>query len=154
MTGRAEISVCRDGFTLLEMMVVLAVMGMLAALSLPHLRLTGPDAATAARDLAAALTGTRVEALAAGRPARFTIDLASGHYTAPTAGKGGPIEGAVPPGLSFRLITAREEARASTGTITFFPDGGATGGEFLLTGRGRDARVEIDWLTGAIRHEP
>lgn len=142
----------RNGFTLLELMVVLAVTGMLAALSLPYLRLTGPDAATAARDLAAALTATRVEALAAGRPARFTIDLASGRYTAPAAGKGGPIEGAVPAGLSLRLVTAA--GRASTGAITFFSDGGATGGEFLLTGRGRDARVEIDWLTGAIRHEP
>ena len=142
---------CRQqGFTLLELLVVLAIIAMVTAVALPSLsHRRGPDAATAARDIAAALMATRAHAMATRRPAVFTVDLADGRFHVP-----GGRDGALPAGLGLTLVTSAGQAAGHVGAITFYPDGGATGGRLRLTGRGHDADIEVDWLTGAVRHAP
>jgi general secretion pathway protein H len=137
------------GFTLLELMIVLVVLSTLVGVSLPHLRLGGIDSATAARDVAAGLATARAQAIAGGRPATFSIDLASGQF-----GVAGGRGGTVPADLSVRVSGPANAASGSVRTITFYPDGGATGGRLSVVGRGRDAEIEVDWLTGAIRRAP
>lgn len=138
------------GFTLLELMVVLAVLALLAGVGMPMLRRpAGADAATAARDVAGALARTRAEALRQGRPASFALDAGQGRFRA-ADGSGGSL----PAGLAVRMTGAADRTGGDVGAITFYPDGGASGGRIVLAGRGRDAVLEVDWLTGAIRRAP
>lgn len=106
------------------MLVVLAVLGLAAAVTLPALagRPAGAQGRAAARDLVSGLRVARAEAIATNRPVVFT----------PRGVAGGVEEGARP--------------------VTFFPDGGSTGGRYRVQPGGR--AVDIDWLSGAIRANP
>ena len=136
------------GFTLLEMMVVLCVLALLTGVALPYLRFGGPDAATAAKDLSASLAAARSRALSIRRPVTLAVDLTDGRF-----GIAGGEERALPAGLSVRWTVAAGQTDGRQAAITFFPDGGSTGGRLLVTGRGRDAAIDVDWLTGSIRRE-
>lgn len=115
------------GFTLLELLVVLAILGLTAAVLVPAAGVRpGTAAAVAARDLVAGLRATRATALAAGRPASFAFDPhTAGRGVSVLVAEGGPA-------------------------VTFFPDGGATPARFVVQPGGHS--VSVDWLTGAVRH--
>jgi len=134
------------GFTLLELLVVLAVVSLLVGVSLPYLRFGGADARTAAQDLSSSLALARSRALATRRPARLVIDAASGRF-----GLDGALDHELPKGIALSWSLAPGQIEGKRGVITFFPDGGSTGGRLVLSGRGRDAAIEIDWLAGSIR---
>ena len=134
------------GFTLLELLVVLAVVSLLAGLTLPYLRFGGVDSRTAAQDLSAELAMARSRALATRRPANLVIDSASGRF-----GLDGALDHELPKGIALTWTLAPGQIEGKRGVVTFFPDGGSTGGRFVLSGRGRDAAIEIDWLAGSIR---
>ncbi|HEX6941023.1 MAG TPA: GspH/FimT family pseudopilin [Longimicrobiales bacterium] len=73
------------GFTLLEAVVVLVIIGVVAAVSAPALRSPGGDgAAAAARALAAALREARNLAAERGRAVAFHLDPRTGRYAAVT----------------------------------------------------------------------
>lgn len=110
-------------------MVVLAVIGLAGALALPAAagRSGAGPAKAAARDLVAALRSARAEAVAVNRPVAFEA--------------------------LHRVPAGVRIARADAGgPVTFFPDGGSTGGRFLVQPGG--IAVEIDWLSGAVRQSP
>lgn len=131
------------GFTLLEMLVVLAVLSLLAGVTLPYLRFSGIDARTAAQDVTAELSLARARALAERRPAALSFDVAQGRF-----GLDGVLDHELPKGIH---LTASLPSGQTNGVV-FFPDGGSTGGRLTLSGRGRDASIEVDWLAGSIRH--
>lgn len=140
------------GYTLMEVLVVLAVIGMvLAAVPLvaggPR---PGAEARATAIEIASALRWTRSEAIAGFRSETFTLDIERGVYQ---AGPARP-EVALPEGMEFSLYTARSELEdEDTGRIRFFPDGSATGGRVTLAGGGQSYVVAVDWLTGAVGME-
>ncbi len=134
------------GFTLLELLVVLAVISLLAGVSLPYLRFGGIDARTAARDVSSELALARSRALATRRPARLVIDVGSGRF-----GIDGALDHELPKGIALSWSLAPGQVEGKVGVVTFFPDGGSTGGRLAFSGRGRDAAIEIDWLAGSIR---
>lgn len=135
------------GFTLLELLVVLAVVSLLAGVSLPYLRFGGVDARTAAQDVLAELSLARARALATGKPARLVIDAGSGRF-----GLEGTLDHELPKGIALTWALPAGQVSGKQGVIAFFPDGGSTGGRLTLSGRGKDASIEIDWLAGSIRH--
>jgi type II secretion system protein H len=143
----------RDGgFTLLELLVVLAIAAGVAALALPALRSPSPaiQIEATARNMAAALRSARLMALSRGRDAWFTRDLAARRYTADGAGKSGSI----PTAFAIRMIAARSQIDAgSVGRVRFFPDGGSTGGRIELTGSANAVTIDVDWLTGRVSLE-
>ena len=124
------------GFTLVEMMIVLAVLGLAAALALPYLAKGTERAALggAAQELRAALNGARSAAIAADREVIFS----------------GGIDG-------YRVDGARHGFAAAAGLvveikggsrISFFPSGGASGGRIVLRDATARREIEIEALTG------
>ena len=137
------------GFSLVELMVVLAIASMVLAVSVPSLLVGGGarvDAAASA--VAGELRRARSDALAQSRPQAVLIDLQAHRVSrANDAGR------SLPEGAEMKLLTARsEQLDAQRGYIRFFPDGSATGGrlDFGHDGHARVA-VDVDWLTGSVR---
>jgi prepilin-type N-terminal cleavage/methylation domain-containing protein len=72
----------RRGFTLIEMVVVIAVLAILAAIATPRLAMTaGMRTRGAARQITLDLELARTKALASKRIARLVFDTAGGTYT-------------------------------------------------------------------------
>jgi general secretion pathway protein H len=137
------------GFTLIEMLVTLAVLALIMALVPAYLAGSRDrvELKSAARAVAAALRETREEALAHNRPEAFVIDLDRGWFR----GAAMKDEQPVPSGIGVTLVTTAEDQRgAGRGAIRFFPDGSSTGGGVILArGTGR-YDVLVDWLTGRV----
>lgn len=135
----------RGGFTMLEMLVALAIIGMAGALAAQLLRPQSSrlrlEAAT--RALCATLRAARSRAIAINAPAAVTFDLANKTYASPVGGLA-----VLPKEIALRLEVASREARGEAASIRFFPDGGATGGDIALDLGGRRAEISVNWLTG------
>lgn len=150
---RASVRRSTRGFTLIELIVVLAVLGLITALAMPMFAgaLPGARLKAAARDLGAELRYARAQAIAGNRETTLTIDLAARRYAILGARTGPGESRALPEELEIKVRTARRElagdARAS---IRFFPDGGSTGGRITLSRGERRYLVGVDWLTGRV----
>lgn len=137
------------GFTLLEMLAALAIMALMIALSAPLLRPTssGLQTRAAAQKLCAALTVTRGRAIASNSEVAFVLDLSRKSFNAANQ-----PEDFLPAYVHVDLKVADvRRRRAQKGDILFFPSGASSGGEITLTGGGRRAMIEVNWLTGATR---
>ncbi len=137
------------GFTLLEILLVLAIMALAAALTLPALvRPSGSELRAATATLAGGLRRAREAAVNSNREATLTLDLDRHTFTV----SGEPRGRGLPPELELALFTARSELDGErTGRIRFFPDGSSTGGRVSLTSGQRRYHVDVDWLTGQVR---
>ena len=111
-----------DGFTLIEMLVVLTIVALVGALAATRMRPT-----TAAYDqrvsrVRARLMEARAAAMTDGRPASVDIGALDGKDMT-IQSEGGP-------------------------PLTFYPDGSASGGAVALAGK---PILVVDWLTGLPR---
>jgi len=143
-------SVLPQGFTLLELLVVLAIMVLVVSVAPPLLSAAFPGVQlkAAARQTAAGLRMAREEAIRNGRAAVFTLDVADHSFTV----QGGFRTVALPSGLKLKLIAARSEMHGDqSGSIRFFPDGSSTGGRVILSRNDSGYQVGVEWLTGRIR---
>jgi general secretion pathway protein H len=126
------------GFTLLELIVVLAIIGVALALVAPLLarRAPGTALAGASLELTAALRGARAEAIAADRPVLFA----------------GGADGYFIDGRWHRLAAAATAPmRVEIGggaQIAFYPSGGSSGGRVVLRDREARREIAVDPLTG------
>lgn len=139
------------GFTLVELVVVLVIAGLMVALVPPLISRGATSSAlkTAARDLAAALRFARGQAITRHREAVVTLDTERRRYTI----TGKAQAKTLPRQVDVALVTARSELSAGStkvGSIRFFPDGGATGGQITLTGGAQRYVVDVNWLTGRV----
>jgi general secretion pathway protein H len=136
------------GFTLLEMIVVLVVLGLAAGIVLTR----GParsrtlELRATASELAAGLRSARAEAIKLDRRVTFLLDLARHQYS---------IDGArarpLPSRMALSIIAVSGETLGRRlGGITFEPDGSATGGRIEIADGERRLQVGIDWLTGRV----
>ena len=137
------------GFTLVEMLAVIAVIALATSVAVPLLARPSDGARldATARDLASALRLTRAAAIARNAELALTIDVDARTYTSAAVGRR-----QFSPDVAFELkIADAERPGRSRGGIRFFPDGSSTGGDVSLTLRGREARICVNWLTGATR---
>jgi len=134
----------RAGFTLMELLVVLALMALLTGLAAPRLRPDAPNLSLEARAMAGGLRATRSTALRANDERLFLVDLAGRRYGSP------PQWTAVGLGVALETYAAAEEGGRDTAAIRFFPDGSSTGGRITLSAGGRTAAITVDWLSGAV----
>lgn len=134
------------GFTLLEMLVVLAMLGLAGALAAQLLRPQSPRLRleTSVRAICGTLRATQARAAAAQGPAAVVIDLDAKTWSSPVGGLG-----RLPPETAITLTLARDQAGARSGAIIFYPEGGSSGGDIALTLNGRRAKISVNWLTGS-----
>jgi general secretion pathway protein H len=138
-----------QGLTLLEILIVLALMGLMAAIALPMLGngVSTTQLRTSARQLAAGLRMARSEALAQRREAFLLVDVAGKRFRLDSD----PHIHALPEGITLKLFTAQNDlVDANVGAIRFFPDGGSNGGRITVAAGQRKFEVDVDWLTGRV----
>jgi general secretion pathway protein H len=140
----------QSGYTLLEMLVVLGLLGLLAAVSMPLLRgsaETGLIERTAAR-LAADLSAMRNAAIKLNIDTRLDIDLAANQYWGTPKLTPRPL----PAGLPITVKDAGpRQSQGQLATIQFFPDGSSGGGRIVVGVGGQSRTLTIEPLTGLVR---
>lgn len=131
------------GFTLLEMLVVIVLIGVAAGGVGFGLQrgLHNAHERQALGQVVNALRAARVQAIVSGQPARTRFDLRQRTVQAP----GKPLNH-WPSDWNVHLQTAEGLGAA----FEFYPDGGASGGNVSITRDQRQWRVDVNWLTGAV----
>ena len=138
------------GFTLLELMVALAVMALIAGLAVPFVLSDRPQA-DLWRDRAALIAGlheARNDAIAGNRESTFVLNVSERWFEVPGTNAKRQLDDRI--AISF--VTARSERLdGPTAAIRFFPDGGSTGGRITLGIGVAESVITVDWLTGRTR---
>jgi general secretion pathway protein H len=137
------------GFALIEIICVLAIIGMLAAIILPAI----PRATTRAKlesyavETAALLKADRSAALRRQIQVTTQVDAASRSIRSGVSGRVLRF----PNDVSLDAILASRCAdRAAGRSIDFFPSGMSCGGALALTRPGMGFEVRVNWLTGGV----
>ncbi len=136
------------GFTLLELLIVVALMGLLLALVPARLGGgSGAEVRAAARGVAAGLRHARATAVGQRVEAVFQLDLTAKKFTV----TGDSRVHQLPQDVELKLFTGQQEIIAEkVGGIRFYPDGGATGGRVTVSSGERKYEVDVDWMTGRV----
>ena len=136
------------GFTLIEVIVALAVLGLALTLLSGYKPpwSSGLGVKGTAAELASGLRLARSEAIARNRSIPFSVDVTAHEYRIGTGS-----EHRLPPNISLALLTIAGENRGTQiGDIRFHADGSSTGGRIALADGERRIAVGVDWLTGRI----
>lgn len=137
------------GVTLIEMIVVVGLIAAMAAALAVSLGGGGEgrQLREGTREIAAQLQYTRGVAMVQGEPQLFEIDLEQRSWHAP-----GNRSGRLSRQFEVDVLSAAgASADAASAGIRFFPDGSSTGGVVRLSSGGNMWRIEVAWLTGAVR---
>jgi general secretion pathway protein H len=147
--ARTERGKAERGFALIEMLCVLAIIGLLAAIILPAI----PRATSRAKlesyavETAALLKADRNAALRRQIQVTTEIDAAARSIRSGVTGR--IIR--LPNDISIGAILASRCADRSAGrSIDFFPSGMSCGGTIALTRPGMGYEVRVNWLTGGV----
>ena len=137
------------GFTLIEMLVVLLIMGVLIALAPAAFQrvVPGLEMKASAREVAGLLREARGQAIRDNRETTVLIDTEAKVYRLGQDASGRELSQRV----NISLLTAVSEQLDETrGRIRFFPDGTSTGGRVTLSRDDRKFDITVDWLTGLV----
>jgi general secretion pathway protein H len=150
--GRAE-SGGEDGFTLLEIVCVVAIIAILAAIVLPSI----PRGTSRARlesfaiDAAGLLKGDRNAAVRRHLPVATEIDAM---MRSMRSGATGQVL-RMPDDVTFDAALVRScNQRPAGPTIRFFASGMSCGGVIALTRLGVGYQIRVNWLTGGVEVVP
>jgi general secretion pathway protein H len=137
------------GFTLFEVVCVIAIMAALAAILLPSF----PRGTSRARlesyaiDVAALLKSDRNGALRRRVPIATELDATARTVRSGATGRVVTL----PQDVGFNAVLARRcNQRVAGPTIRFFPSGMSCGGVVVLTRPGVGYEVRVNWLTGGV----
>lgn len=137
------------GFTLMELLLVLVLLGIAYGLAAPMLSSgsVGLDIKSGVRQLAAGVRKARSIAVTERREAVLTLDVEAKQFSV----TGDPKIYTLPHRLELALFTAQSELiREKTGNIRFFPDGSSTGGQITVSVGETKQYVDVDWVTGRV----
>lgn len=138
------------GFTLLELLVVLAIAGLVMTVVPPLFSgaIGGVELKDSARRLAAGLRVARSHAIGVNEEGVLSLDVEKRLFTV----SGRHKSYSLPQDIDLSLITADTELTGDkSGHIRFFPDGTSTGGQIRLASERQEYVVDVDWLTGRVR---
>ena len=136
--------------TLLELLIVLSIMAILAAIVVPMLRRRSVDERAQGRDArgrgrACVSRGARRSPRGRKRASCSTSSSARSRSSAIARTH------ALPKQIELKLFTAQSDLVSDkVGAIRFFPDGGSNGGRVTLAAGERKFNVDVDWLTGRV----
>ena len=146
--ARAERSGER-GFALIEIVCMLAIIGLLAAIILPAL----PRATTRAKlesyavETAALLKADRNTALRRQIPVKTTIDAEARSIRSGVTGRIVRL----PKDVTLEaMLASRCGDRTAGRSIDFFPSGMSCGGAIALARPGMGYEIRVNWLTGGV----
>jgi general secretion pathway protein H len=151
--GRGDEATSEGGFTLLEVVCVLAIIAMLAAIILPAI----PHGTSRARLEAYAVeTATLLKAdhdVAMRRRAEIVAEVSAISRTIRSGTTGRQV--LVPTDVHLEaLLPIRCNRRLVGNTITFFGSGMSCGGVIALTRFGNGYQIRVNWLTGGVEVVP
>ena len=137
-----------SGFTLIEMVVVLVVMGLMLGLVIGRGPMRSRTLNTRAEvgALAGGLREARARAIATNRPVEFALDIEHKSFHIDSA----PPTRLAPEYALSLLTTTGQRLNESEGAIRFDPDGSSTGGRIELTDGKRRVKIGVDWLSGRV----
>lgn len=138
-----------EGYTLVEMLMVLSIFALIAAIATPNL--TRPSyhsqLQAIAQEVAAGMRLTRVSAIVKNTPMVMEVDAYQRTLRSPVV-----TIRHLPKDIEIELKVAEAERPAkSIGAFRFFPDGSSTGGDVVLGLRGMRVAICVHWLTGRSR---
>jgi general secretion pathway protein H len=142
-----------DGFTLLEVTCVLAIVAMLAAILLPAIpRATSrPQLESYAVEIAALLKADRFAAIRRRIDIATSVDARSRTLRSGTSGQ----TVRVPQDVDMTLVSATScQQQRAQAAIVFLASGMSCGGSVTLTRFGSGYEVRVNWLTGAVEIVP
>lgn len=140
----------QDGFSLVEMLVTLAILAMAATVAFQSL---GPGAldrraVLVSETVAAEIGRLRAEAIRTGRAGRLAYEPQAARFTSSRPGAA-PIQ--------VRGVAVAVEAgpvgRPVAGEVRLLPDGSSTGGRIILAAGGSRRILAVSTLTGQVRRE-
>jgi type II secretion system protein H len=137
------------GFTLLELMAVLALMGLLLGLVLPSLLQSWERESNRAtlREFTTTLRTARSEAVNRGLQVRLFLSLKTGRYRLEGSTREGALKGV---SLSDAQLVWQNPEN-SQGYIAFYGDGSSSGGTLaLVEPTGRRYLLEVEPITGKV----
>jgi len=137
------------GVSLLEMLLVVALLAAVSLVAIGAMSggFAGMQLRSEAKQIVAQLRYTRTQAIATGKPQRFTLDPTARTWTAPNN-----RHGEIPKKLAIVFIGAREvQPTQGEGAIMFFADGASTGGRVQLSAKKAAWNIDVAWLTGEVK---
>jgi general secretion pathway protein H len=140
-----------SGFSLIEITVAVVVLASLTGLAMAHLAPTTDRMRlrAEAREIAAIVAAQRTRAVVGQVPMAMTIDADRNTIT-----YGSPaLVRQLPATLAIAPARTTEGGGQARGRIVFFPEGGSSGGAFVLSSRSHSIVITVDWLTGRIALE-
>lgn len=146
MTSAAK---TEDGFTLLEMVCVIAIIAMLAAVLLPNISrdTSRPRLEAYAIQTASLLKADRTAAMR--RRAQITTQIDAGARSL-RSGSTGQILRVPDDVVVDAILPKRCNEQPAFSTIRFFPTGMSCGGTIVLSRLGTSYEIRVNWLTGGI----
>ena len=141
------------GFTLIELMLVLMLLGLATVIVLPNVEkgMQDREVRRSAFGLAAAARNLRSRAIDEGMPQLLILDLEQNNYR---AARGPEVH--LPADVKFTAVVGGEIIDREARQFVFFPNGSSHGGSIALSG-GRGSvsyAIRLEPLTGKIQVVP
>ena len=142
-----------DGFTLLEVVCVIAILAILAAIAMPMLPRGTSRARLESYAVAAAALLKADHAAALRRQTQIATDVNAMSRVVRSGATGRVVR--VPDDVTFdALLPARCGHYRAGSDIRFFPTGMSCGGVLTLSRLGSGYEVRVNWLTGGVEIVP
>lgn len=139
------------GFTLIELMVVFAIMALVMAVApVAYGRMqNATQYREVVRGMITDMRIARQQAIVTGRDTAFSVDLGQRHY-----GAEGSRVRPIPVGIDVRATVAADQVTDGRFDIRFLPSGGASGGSVdVARANGTGVRLRVDWFSGRVEQE-
>lgn len=140
-----------SGFTLIEVLIVLAIIGLSSAIIFPAMGKGKPqiEIDSAVRKMTSVLKLCRSEAIAKSKEAVFTLEIDKNRYSCDHS----KAQYYYFSDIRTKFTTTSKGVMADklAGKLFFYPDGSSSGGEISLQIGKLNRHLIIDWLIGSVK---